>query len=107
MAWDRRSPFNEHGGLMHWANPRATTKYDAAHEWRDEVHFEATLEVLQTVRGQSAAYLIVKDQDGIEHTMFITDLVDALPHFKKGKCKGLWVPQKRGQNFGFKLVKAL
>ena len=108
MAWDRRSPFDEHGGLMHWANPRAETKYQGlAHEWREETEFTATIEVVDTVRGRSAAYLLVQDEKGVEHTMFITDLVAALPHFSKGKCRAVWVPQKRGQNFGLRLVRAI
>lgn len=109
MAWDRRSPFDETGGLMHYADERLEDKpwnkdrYSG--DWRPEIEFEATIEVVRTVRGRSASYLIVKDQNGVEHSMFISELVEALYNFKKGKCKGVWVPKKRGQNFGLKLVR--
>ena len=96
---------------MHYAQPGLEDKpwhrgrYSG--DWREEAEFEATIEVVRTVRGRSASYLIVKDQNGVEHSMFISELVEALYNFKKGKCRGMWVPKKRGQNFGIRLAKAL
>lgn len=109
MAWDRRAPFNEEGGLMHYADERASPndRRCYAHEWRAVTEFEATMQYITFIRGRSAAYLVMEDQNSVRHSIFLAEFSDVIPHLVRGRCRGIWTVAKRGQNFGIKLAKDL
>ncbi|MFA5696687.1 MAG: hypothetical protein WC917_04600 [Bacilli bacterium] len=70
--------------------------------------FSATLVFLGFQRGRSAAYALFKDySNSKKYGMFLTDLESLLQNCNsnKGLIWGIWTFQKRGSNFGIRLVK--
>ena len=75
--------------------------------WQDNRVFFATMTVMSMSRGRSAAYFHLRDGAGKTYTMFMTDMVDMVKRarlIEKGTVNGRWTFQKRGKNFGVKLV---
>ena len=93
------------GNLMHHPYPHAGAEPD---EWRGNDEFEATLKLLGTERGRSAAYFrweVVSGDlpAGTRLPMFITDVGHVLMggiSQAGGVATGRWFVVKRGQNFG-------
>jgi len=98
MSWDRTAPFYE-DGLVHYAQ-----RSDDHVEWRPVVEFKATLTYKTYRRGRSAAYFEFEDEKGREYPMFLKEFDEVVHHLVKGSVSGTWIPTKRGQNFGIKLV---
>lgn len=75
--------------------------------WRDNYIFTATMTVVSMSRGRSAAYFHLIDERGKQYTMFMTDMVDMVKRARmitQGVVTGRWTFQKRGNNYGVKLV---
>jgi hypothetical protein len=93
------------GILLDPPRPNASTAPD---EWRDNDEFEATLKLLGTERGRSAAFfkweVVSGDLDaGVKLPMFITDVGHVLMGGiakPGGTATGRWFVVKRGQNYG-------
>lgn len=127
-------PFDGHGNQLHYQNDigkppehlalawkeedhdlRATLIrerddwYEKARQrtWRDNYIFTATMTVVSMSRGRSAAYFHLIDERGKQYTMFMTDMVDMVKRARmitQGVVTGRWTFQKRGNNYGVKLV---
>jgi len=100
MTWDRKAPFDDKGNLMHY--PESWRRSEI--EWRPETEFEATLRYKGFARGRSAAYFHFSDEKGRDFPMFLADFSDIVRYLCDGQVAGTWVPTKRGQNFGIKMV---
>lgn len=93
-------PYSDSGNLCHYARTG-----DPSFDWRPAVPFNATLIIRGIVRGRSAAYFSWDDlATGHTYAMFMTDMVTLIAEgdVRHGAAIGLWVPVKRGQNFGIK-----
>lgn len=96
-------PFGKDGALMHYARPGYGPEvYFGAQEWRPATPIALRLTLSHTERGRSAAYFVWTDEQGRRWPMFMTDIADLLQEgtVVKGVCEALWMPRKRGQNFG-------
>lgn len=89
---------------MHWTSGYSND-YVA---WRDNEPFEATVTFTGMTAGYSAKYLTVVDEAGKSYPMFVKDALGVLQvgTVANGKCTGTWVCQKRGANYGLKLVES-
>lgn len=78
--------------------------------WEDVDPFYASLNIDGIYSGRSAKGLTLKDDNGKEYSMFLTDLVEALKnpevHVSLGRIAGYWTAAKRGSNYGVKFVGA-
>ena len=93
-------PFDTKGNMREYAGYGET-------EWRDNVPFLATMQVVDYERGRSAVRVIVKDKEtGSLYPMFISDFVGAVCTnvFYNGAVVGQWVGAKKGQNYGLKML---
>jgi hypothetical protein len=67
--------------------------------------FEDILEYESFARGQSAVHIYFKRlSTGKRVSVFMTDLHDMMSHIDHGKIKGRFTFQKRGMNYGCKLI---
>jgi len=90
---------------MHYAGYGLYT-YEGV-KWVDNFEFTAALTIKGFQRGRSAAYFDLEDQlTGFQYTMFMKDMVDLITKgtITRGVANGRWTFQKRGSNFGVKLV---
>lgn len=106
-----KTPWAEHR-LLHHPGTRKFVEgeetYPDVLEWRDNDEFKATLKLLGTERGRSAAFFRweVVDGDlpkGTRLPMFITDVGHVLMNGlaeSGGVATGRWFVVKRGQNYG-------
>lgn len=109
-------PFEEDGSQMAYTSAShdelpsysyASGSYQKAGEWRDNYEFEATLTVESMERGRSAARFILRDEHGRRFTMFMTDMLELIQTAELiayGHIDGRWTFQKRGANYGIKLI---
>ena len=104
MAWNKLAPYDKDGNLMHYASLAGT--YYAAHEWREQEEFTATLMYEGFTRGRSAANMTFTDEYGHKYTMFLAEFDKLVNHMRCGCVSGTWITCKRGQNYGIRLVKA-
>jgi hypothetical protein len=93
-------PFDKNDEMMNypesWENPIWKDNY----EWEDELKYESY------GRGRSAAYMIfVSTQTNKTYTMFLTDFDSIVSLLSGGALKGTFTFQKRGQNYGVRLVR--
>ncbi len=67
--------------------------------------FEDTIEIIGYGRGRSAAYFIanIKYMDS-ETDIFMSEIIEIIPHMIKGKCNGIWTFCKKGRNYSIKLL---
>ncbi|MFE2994178.1 hypothetical protein ACFXG4_04090 [Nocardia sp. NPDC059246] len=75
-------------------------------EWRPNEPFEASLRIVGTVRGQSAARYIAEDiETGCQYPMFMTEMlaIIQLATIDRGVIAGTWIGCKRGANYGIRL----
>lgn len=89
-----------------WTPGRFTHRVEGG-EWRDNYVFSAILTVTGSERGRSAARVTLQDEQGHKYIMFLTDTVHLLQNAKTiayGDIDGEWTFQKRGANYGIKLV---
>jgi hypothetical protein len=104
-------PYDERGNLMHYAVDRPYGyDYYTPNDWRPGAEFEATLELDHTISGRSAKYFMWHDiNTGLTYPMFAADLVDLCKKgiVRRGISHSVWVPRKRGANFGIRWAKAL
>lgn len=98
---DIKMPFDLDGNLREYAGYGET-------EWRDNVPFEADMEIVGYERGRSAVRVIFRDEGLRKYPMFISDLVTLIQtsDIIDGKVSGTWVGTKKGQNYGVKKVSA-
>lgn len=114
------APYTESGSLMHFPESRMdyseAVRLDVGHgwkvpprevgpDWRPNVPFAATLRLVDTRRGRSAAYFIWYDETGAEFPMFITDmlaLVQSGVAIAGGTVSTRWMVTKRGANYGIR-----
>lgn len=92
-------PYDIEGNQLHYAQPSRGVHY------RDNLPFHATVEVDGMASGRSAKYLTVKihktESDVVFNgTMFVKEIVAALPYFDHGKLVGNFRFTKRGENYG-------
>lgn len=114
------APYTEDGSLMHypenrqdysqavrletgfgWKVPPRTVGPD----WRPNEPFAATLRLVETRRGRSAAYFIWHDEADREFPMFISDmllLVQSEVAIAGGAVTTRWMVTKRGANYGIR-----
>lgn len=75
-------------------------------KWRDNDPFDATITHTSFSRGRSSALLYWYDSARkLIYPMFIKDLSDAMPYIYGGQITGRFQFQKRGENYGLKLLK--
>lgn len=109
---DLKVPYSPQGNLMHHPGypklvegSEGELTYPEVGEWRDNESFEATLRLMGTARGRSAAFFCWEDvKTGQAWPMFITDvsrLITMAAHIEPGGVvSGRWFVVKRGHNFG-------
>ena len=81
-------------------------RVDLGPDWRPNAPFKAKLELVSYSRGRSAANFDLKDEQGQEYSVFLTDMLDILLEHSivKGWTEELtWSFCKRGTNYGLKL----
>lgn len=82
-------------------------------DWRDNLPFQASLQIDHMMRGRSAKYVILKPVDtyGFDtrsFPMFVADLIDVAVAglFQPGGIvSARWMVAKRGANYGLRLAK--
>lgn len=100
------APYDSHGNLLHWADQRRRSGWDAAHEWRPNEPMELTITVDHVQSGRSAKYTVWTGANGLSYPMFIADLVDMLREvtMTSGVIRAMFRVRKRGQNYGLTYV---
>ena len=74
--------------------------------WKDNFEWEDELEYETFGRGQSAVHIYMKStRDGKHHVMFMTDFSDIVKELAAGKITGVFTHQKRGANYGVRIVR--
>ncbi len=103
MAGDYPIPYLDRC-LMH--HPYTHRRQDI--DWRENRPFDATMKIGDIRSGRSAKYVMLIDEQGSEHPMFVAELVRCAKDFgiQKGVIRGTWKVRKRGQNYGLELVDA-
>lgn len=92
-------PFDKQGNQQHFASEY----HGNTSEWRENKPFTERVVVHGMESGRSAKYLVIRMMDSDKRgTMFVKDLVEALPYFVDGVLKGTFRFTKRGQNYGIK-----
>ena len=94
-------PYHEDGSIPHYP-----VSWARDYLWKDPEPFSATLTLIGFSRGRSAANFDFESETGARFTVFMTDLMAMIqsPAWQSGKISGTFVPTKRGQNYGIKLV---
>ncbi|MFE5290421.1 hypothetical protein ACFRAQ_36205 [Nocardia sp. NPDC056611] len=75
-------------------------------EWRANESFDASLRIVGTVRGQSAARYVAEDiETGRQYPMFMTEMLAIIQTatIDRGVIAGTWIGCKRGANYGIRL----
>lgn len=106
------APYTADGQLMHTVPPDPSDVY-----WLDNHPFDATLQLVSTERGSSAAYFVwnvVSDEPyspnlpGREFPMFMSDAADlirqGLATRRGGAVRARWQVVKRGSNYGIQAI---
>lgn len=105
-----KAPFDGHGNMITWVRARyrheAQEEYDEKYQWRDNVPFEATMELTSFGRGMSSARFHWVDHEGHRYEMFMKDMEKVLKStiIDHGVVSGKWQICKRGQNYGLQFV---
>ena len=99
-AINGKIPFDANGNMCEYQNDWSIT------EWKDNYEFETEMRIESISRGRSSATFILYDTEQRRYSMFMTDMLTLLKSGKveKGTVSGRWTFQKRGQNFGVRLV---
>lgn len=96
------APYTDSGSLMHYVE----TRYGQQPNWLPNDPFTATLWLVETRRGRSAAYFIWRAGDGREYPMFISDMLQLVKSGVTirpgGAVSTRWVVTKRGSNYGIR-----
>lgn len=95
-------PYQPDGSVPHYPEPWKHGELT----WKDPEPFEATLTLDGMSRGRSAANFDFTSETGATFTVFMTDLVDMIRdrRWVEGRITATFVPCKRGQNYGIRLV---
>jgi hypothetical protein len=101
-------PFTSRGDLMHSIDPAQDSNADGPLEapvWRANDSFTATLKLIGTQRGRSAAYFRWQDvATGAIYPMFLTDASRLMMIGRSidegGVATGSWYVVKRGHHYG-------
>ncbi|MET8430082.1 hypothetical protein [Nocardia sp. NPDC004860] len=75
-------------------------------EWRPNEPFTASLRIVGTERGRSAARYIAEDiETGCQYPMFMTEMLAIVQNhtIDHGVITGTWIGCKRGANYGIRL----
>jgi len=95
-------PFTEDGSLLHYPE-----WWHAGFTWHEAEPFTCTLTLDGARRGRSAAYFMWRDPaTGRTFPMFLHSVEELIKaaDIIRGTVTGTWLPVKRGQNYGIKLV---
>lgn len=96
-------PWSDDGKhLQHYAR-----RGDEDTRWESNLEFPATLRLVGTSRGRSAAYFNwVQDTTGQTYPMFMSSMADLLGSdvVVRGVASGRWIGVKRGENYGIAWV---
>lgn len=94
------------GSLLEWQGYGKVGEPRSGIEWRENVPFTATLTVVGTFRGRSAARFVWQDAEGRTFPMFLTDVLETLRRGVDvgGTVTGEWLVAKRGANYGIRLA---
>ena len=99
MAKEYKIPFGDNGDLLSY--PESWKNIN----WRDNYIFSDVFEYNGYSRGRSSALILFKSiTDGREYPMFMTDFDSVARKMVNGVLKGEFTFQKRGQNYGVKMV---
>ncbi|WP_179377834.1 hypothetical protein [Rhodococcus sp. ACS1] len=93
-------PKSANGGILEY-------NYNRSIPMVPNTPFEATLEVVGIERGRSAARFRLNNVDTeATYPMFMTDMLHMVQTatIDAGRIRGTWMAQKRGTNYGVKLV---
>ncbi len=99
-------PFNNGTMLEYTPFPEGATEghhWGKPTEWRDNVEFEARIQVTGTYRGRSAARVTCKNlENGESYSMGLSAFYDAVVAFgaMPGIIQGNWTFRKQGSNYG-------
>ena len=102
--WRGKVPFDIAGNQMHHELDRP---YYEPVDWRDWCCFTGTLTLEKVRSGNSAKYLVVREEEtDLTFILFVVDLLDlcAQTIIDHGKITGTWGFCKRGQNYGVYLM---
>jgi len=74
--------------------------------WKQNYTFEKILTASDMSRGQSSATFTLVDDEGLEHNMFMKDMLTMVQNAKieYGKINAVWTFIKRGQNYGIRFL---
>lgn len=105
-----KAPFSGRGHML--AYVRAQRRHESDEEyaeyvhWRDNIPFEATMELIGFGRGMSSARFHWRDHEGYQYEMFMKEMGDLVmaTTIERGIVHGRWIICKRGQNYGLKFV---
>lgn len=99
------------GDLMHYPQSYYVGEYPNGKltepDWRQNYKFESFLYFKGFSRGRSAAYANFVDDNGVRHTMFLSDLEDLIKSrstFMRGAWHDEWTFCKRGMNYGIRMA---
>lgn len=99
MAKEYQVPFDKNGEMLSYPENWMVG------EWKDNYIFSDTLEYDTYSRGRSSALICFKSQsNGKSYSMFMTDFDDVAKLMVNGVLKGTFTFQKRGQNYGIRMV---
>lgn len=92
-------PYNTVTGNMETFPTRQT-------DWRPNDPFTASLRIVGTERGRSAARFVAEDTEtGCRYPMFMTEMLAIIQTatIDRGVITGTWIGCKRGANYGIRL----
>lgn len=93
-----RIPFDADGNMLAYPESWKTM------EWRENADFYDEMAFKGFERGRSSAVAIFMNLDRKLFPMFLKDLANAMPFMDNAKLNGVFRYQKRGTNYGVKLV---
>lgn len=93
-----RIPFDEEGNMLSYPEPYRTAEWRVNEDFYDELAFQGF------ERGRSSAVAIFMNPDRKLFSMFLKDLAHAMPFMVNAKLNGIFRYQKRGTNYGVRLV---
>ena len=75
-------------------------------EWIDNYVFTTTMTIGDYGRGRSSISIYMRDENGKEYTMFISDFMEVvtIKGIENGKFSGEFTFCKKGQNYGLQLT---
>lgn len=106
MGWNKMVPYDEKGNMMSYAveGDSPQNYYRAKGGWKPAEKFSAKLTYRGCYRGRSATVFTFEDEKGHSYPMFLSGFDMVVRLMVKGVVAGVFVPVKRGSNYGLELV---